>query len=44
MTPTIPGFERRRVTVARDVDLHVAVAGTGDAVVLLHGFPQTHLM
>ncbi|MFF3658207.1 alpha/beta fold hydrolase [Streptomyces olivochromogenes] len=44
MTPTIPGFDYRRVPVADDVALHVAVAGSGSPIVLLHGFPQTHLM
>ena len=44
MEPTIPGFDHRRVPVADDVSLHVAVGGAGDPVVLLHGFPQTHLM
>lgn len=44
MTPVIPGFEYRRVPVADNVSLNVAVGGTGSPVVLLHGFPQTHLM
>ncbi|PTA46095.1 alpha/beta fold hydrolase [Micromonospora sp. RP3T] len=44
MTFTIAGFETRRVTVAEDVALHVAVGGSGSPIVLLHGFPQTHLM
>ncbi|AZM59779.1 MULTISPECIES: alpha/beta fold hydrolase [unclassified Streptomyces] len=42
--PTIPGFTHRRVPVDESVELHVAVGGTGSPVVLLHGFPQTHLM
>ena len=42
--PAIPGFTRERVTVTDGVGLHVAVGGTGSPVVLLHGFPQTHLM
>ena len=37
-------FEQRRVTVADGVALNVSVGGTGSPVVLLHGFPQTHLM
>lgn len=41
---TIPGFTYRRVPVADDVTLNVAVGGSGSPVVLLHGFPQTHLM
>ncbi|MEU1686598.1 alpha/beta fold hydrolase [Micromonospora sp. NPDC005707] len=40
----INGFESRRVTVADGVALHAAVGGSGSPVVLLHGFPQTHLM
>ena len=44
MTSVIPGFDYQRVTVADDVDLHVAVGGSGSPIVLLHGFPQTHLM
>src|SRR6185369_3850887 len=31
-------------TVGDDVALNVAVGGSGAPVVLLHGFPQTHLM
>ncbi|GAA0553490.1 alpha/beta fold hydrolase [Actinomadura livida] len=38
------GFDYKRVAVAEDVSLNVAVAGTGTPIVLLHGFPQTHLM
>ena len=37
--PHVPGVRHRLVTV-RGVRLHVAEAGTGDPVVLLHGFPQ----
>ncbi len=44
MTPTIPGFAYHTVPVTGDVSLNVAVAGSGSPVVLLHGFPQTHLM
>lgn len=40
----IEGFEYRDVRVAGDVTLHTAIAGSGPAVILLHGFPQTHLM
>ncbi|GHF39748.1 pimeloyl-ACP methyl ester carboxylesterase [Amycolatopsis bartoniae] len=40
----IPGFDYQRVPVADGVALNVAVAGSGSPVVLLHGFPQTHLM
>ena len=34
----------RLLPVADGVELHTAVAGSGRPVVLLHGFPQTHLM
>src|SRR4051794_20804 len=37
-------FSYRRVEVAPAVSLNVAVCGSGRPVVLLHGFPQTHLM
>ncbi|NUO97095.1 MAG: alpha/beta hydrolase [Nonomuraea sp.] len=40
----IPGFDYQRVPVADGVSLNVAVAGSGTPIVLLHGFPQTHLM
>lgn len=38
----IAGFEYRRVPCG-DVTLNVAMAGQGPPVVLLHGFPETHL-
>ncbi|MFC6019307.1 alpha/beta fold hydrolase [Plantactinospora solaniradicis] len=44
MEPRINGFDYRRVAVADGVSLNVAVGGSGSPVVLLHGFPQTHLM
>ncbi|MGW7425409.1 alpha/beta fold hydrolase [Streptomyces sp. NPDC054813] len=40
----IPGFTAHHVPVADGVSLHASVGGTGRPVVLLHGFPQTHLM
>jgi haloacetate dehalogenase len=39
-----PGFRQVRVPGADGVELNVVVGGTGSPVVLLHGFPQTHLM
>jgi pimeloyl-ACP methyl ester carboxylesterase len=42
--PRIDGFDYQRVTVAENVALNVAVGGSGSPIVLLHGFPQTHLM
>ncbi|NJP68936.1 alpha/beta fold hydrolase [Streptomyces spiramenti] len=44
MTQSVPGFVTRRVGVDADVELHAAVGGSGPPLVLLHGFPQTHLM
>jgi len=44
MTQTIPGFRYEHVAVADGVSLNTAIGGSGSPVVLLHGFPQTHLM
>ncbi|MEV5366654.1 alpha/beta hydrolase [Streptomyces cellulosae] len=44
MTPTIPGFEHLRLPGVDGIELTAAVGGHGSPVVLLHGFPQTHLM
>ena len=44
MDLTIPGFDYRRVPVDDGVSLNAAVGGAGSPIVLLHGFPQTHLM
>ncbi|MFY1694727.1 MULTISPECIES: alpha/beta fold hydrolase [unclassified Solwaraspora] len=44
MTVVIPEFDYQRVAVADDLALNVAVGGTGSPIVLLHGFPQTHVM
>ncbi|MGY1715516.1 alpha/beta fold hydrolase [Geodermatophilus sp. SYSU D01106] len=44
MTPDIPGCTRTRVPGTDGVELSVAVLGSGPALVLLHGFPQTSLM
>ncbi|WP_410567012.1 alpha/beta fold hydrolase [Amycolatopsis sp. cmx-4-61] len=41
---TFSGFDHIRVPVADGVELAAAVGGSGSPVVLLHGFPQTHLM
>ncbi|MEU7585404.1 alpha/beta hydrolase [Micromonospora sp. NPDC049230] len=43
MEPRINGFDYQRVTVADGVTLTAAVGGSGPPIVLLHGFPQTHL-
>jgi haloacetate dehalogenase len=39
----LPDFEYRRVHVA-DVTVNCAVAGSGSPVLLLHGYPENHLM
>ncbi|MGW2771751.1 alpha/beta fold hydrolase [Streptomyces olivaceoviridis] len=44
MTLTIPGFDHVRLPGTDGVELAAAVGGGGSPVVLLHGFPQTHLM
>ncbi|GAB3319008.1 alpha/beta hydrolase [Geodermatophilus aquaeductus] len=44
MTPDIPGFDRVRLPGVDGVQLSAAVGGSGPALVLLHGFPQTSLM
>ncbi len=44
MTKRIPGFQYDAIAGADGVMLNVAHAGTGSPIVLLHGFPQTHLM
>ncbi|MFG2000689.1 alpha/beta fold hydrolase [Spirillospora sp. NPDC048911] len=44
MAPKISAFDYRRVPVADGVALNAAVGGSGSPIVLLHGFPQTHLM
>ena len=37
------GFERRRIR-ANGVEINLAAGGQGDAVLLLHGYPQTHVL
>ncbi|MCA2205936.1 alpha/beta fold hydrolase [Nocardia rosealba] len=39
-----PHFETHIIEVADGVRLSAAVGGSGSPIVLLHGFPQTHLM
>jgi len=40
----IDGFTYQQIPGEGGVPIHVASAGEGPAVVLLHGFPQTHVM
>jgi pimeloyl-ACP methyl ester carboxylesterase len=44
LTLAIPDFGYQRIPVADGVALNTAIGGSGSPVVLLHGFPQTHLM
>ncbi|MEU1212664.1 alpha/beta fold hydrolase [Streptomyces sp. NPDC005791] len=44
MALTLPGFDHFRLPGEDGVELAAAVGGSGSPVVLLHGFPQTHLM
>jgi haloacetate dehalogenase len=44
MAMKINGFDYQRVSGVGGVSLNVAVGGSGTPIVLLHGFPQTHLM
>ncbi|PFG29973.1 alpha/beta fold hydrolase [Paramicrobacterium agarici] len=44
MTLTIPNFDYHRIPVDDGVELNAAVGGSGSPIMLLHGFPQTHLM
>ncbi|WP_227979506.1 alpha/beta fold hydrolase [Nocardia spumae] len=43
-SPAIDGFRYSTLPGEGGVELNVAVGGGGPAVVLLHGFPQTHYM
>ncbi|MDA1359601.1 alpha/beta hydrolase [Glycomyces luteolus] len=44
MSLSIPGFDYQRISADDGVALNAAVGGEGSPIVLLHGFPQTHLM
>jgi pimeloyl-ACP methyl ester carboxylesterase len=44
MAPIAANFDYQRIAVADGVALNAAVVGSGPPIVLLHGFPQTHLM
>jgi haloacetate dehalogenase len=43
MTMTIPGFEARELPTPRG-EVHALIGGSGPPVLLLHGYPQSHLM
>ncbi|MBE0615378.1 MAG: alpha/beta hydrolase [Burkholderiales bacterium] len=41
MSPLFPGFERKQVRVS-GASINLVQGGSGPAVLLLHGYPQTH--
>jgi haloacetate dehalogenase len=43
MTDFFPGFEHRRITTS-GADINLVTGGNGPPLLLLHGYPQTHLM
>ncbi len=43
MTDFFPRFERRRIATT-GADINLATGGSGPPLLLLHGYPQTHLM
>src|SRR5580704_10481283 len=43
MTDFFPGFERRRIDTS-SADINLVVGGSGPPLLLLHGYPQTHVL
>src|SRR5437868_10401229 len=43
MAEFFPGFERRRVSTS-GAEINLVTAGSGPPLLLLHGYPQTHVM
>jgi haloacetate dehalogenase len=43
MSDFFPGFESRRVATS-DADINLVTGGKGPPLLLLHGYPQTHLL
>jgi haloacetate dehalogenase len=43
MTDFFPGFERRRIATS-GAEINLVTGGRGPPLLLLHGYPQTHLM
>jgi haloacetate dehalogenase len=43
MTDFFPGFDRRRIATS-GADINLVTGGSGPPLLLLHGYPQTHLM
>ena len=43
MTDFFPGFAQRRITTS-GAEINLVTGGNGPPLLLLHGYPQTHLM
>ena len=43
MTDFFPGFERRRIATS-GADINLVTGGSGPPLLLLHGYPQTHVL
>lgn len=39
-----PGFAERRIRTAADVEIYLRTGGSGPPLLLLHGYPQTHVV
>ena len=39
-----PGFAKRRIETADGIEIHLRTGGSGPPLLLLHGYPQTHVM
>ena len=44
MVDLYPGFQKFDIAVEGNIVIHVARSGTGPPLLLLHGFPQTHMI
>lgn len=42
-TPWFAGFERMAIHVEDDITIHTLIKGSGPPLLLLHGYPQTHM-
>ena len=44
MTVPLPGLFQRRTLAPGGIRINTLIGGQGSPVLLLHGYPQTHLM